>query len=163
MKVSSSSSSLKEMATDFAKISEMIISLNEYQLNDKNSFILIAVSDQLFLYIHEKNFNPVVYLLLMIIELLEQSGTFELNDDLRDMFRCVYFDIQKIFFPGEFRCSDFNMKHKNLFYCYRNNLILKNYLRKIFKIFLKKNTLDIRHLYTNFIMPKRRVDILFIF
>ncbi len=63
---------------------------------DKNSFLLIKVNQTTYQYIHEKNFNLVVYILLLITESLQQSNQQELDSEIVALLKTVY--LEKKFF-----------------------------------------------------------------
>lgn len=134
IKESSSSDQILKLASCLAKFAQIIISLNEYQLNDEaeasqqsekmthlninallkvkpafnrsdlemNSYLLIEITPKIYQYIHEKNFNLVVYMIMLINELLEEikGEDLVLDNEILALFRDIFYK-RKLFSKGD--------------------------------------------------------------
>ena len=119
MKNFTSKSAILSLTNLFAKFAVIIMNLNEYSLNDqeitekgtpdvniqvilakkqafdrssldKNSYIVIELDQQLYLYLHEKIYNLVVYMLLLVVENFDGDDHTELSEEVTILFKKVF-------------------------------------------------------------------------
>lgn len=82
----------KSTTSDDLNIRELLKAPPEFSRStlEKNSFILIGVNKTIYQYIHEKNFNLVVYLVMLIAECLPTLQQQELDPEIDALFRTVF-------------------------------------------------------------------------
>lgn len=89
----------KSITSDDVDIRELLKELPEFSRKalDKNSYILLGpVNKTTYQYIHEKSFNLVVYILMLIAESLPSQQEQDLDPEIVALFRNVY--LEKKFF-----------------------------------------------------------------
>lgn len=132
-----------KLAGYFSKFIQTILSTNEYHLNtdeqkpvasddlnisallrvkpafdrqnlEKNSYLLIELNPKLYMYIHEKNFNLVIYMMLLIVDVIgNEPGENTLEPEFWHLFKDIYTKKQ-LFYKVSLTKVYFNFKNFHL-------------------------------------------------
>lgn len=121
MKNFTSKAAILSLTNSFAKFAVILMNLNEYSLKDegmsekgssdvnmkvilakkqafdrscldRNSYIVVELDQQLYLYLHEKIYNLVVYMLLLAVENFDEDDLVmtELSEEVTILFKKVF-------------------------------------------------------------------------